>query len=54
MIVMLHTQRLKSLDDVRSFLAGSQAVDIKTPERDAAYAFIAQTLRRLDASATGA
>jgi transposase InsO family protein len=46
MIVMLHTQGLKSLDDLRSFLAGSQAVDIKTPEREAAYAFIAQTLRR--------
>lgn len=43
---MLHTQGLKRLDDLRSFLAGSQAVDIKTPEREAAYAFIVQTLRR--------
>lgn len=41
MIVMLHTQWLKSLDDLRSFLAASQAVDLKTPERETAYAFIA-------------
>ena len=46
MIVMLQTQGLKSLDDLRAFLAGSQGVEIRTPEREAAYAFIGQTLKR--------
>jgi len=46
MIVMLQTQGLKTLDDIRGFLAGSQGVEIKTLEREVAYAFIAETLRR--------
>jgi hypothetical protein len=46
MIVMLQTQGLKTLGDIRGFLAGSQAVEIKTPQREVAYAFIAETLRR--------
>jgi hypothetical protein len=46
MIVMLQTQGLKTLDDVRGFLAGNQAVEIQTPNREAAYAFIAQSLSR--------
>jgi hypothetical protein len=46
MIVMLQTQGLKTLDDLRGFLAGSQAVEIHTPNREAAYGFIAQTLSR--------
>ena len=41
---MLQTQVLKTLDDVRGFLAGGQAVEIQTPNREAAYGFIAQTL----------
>ena len=43
---MLHTQGLKTLDDLRAFLAGSQGVEIRTPEREAAYAFIGQALKR--------
>ena len=43
---MLQTQGLKTLDDIRGFLVGSQGVEIKTPQREAAYAFIAQTLSR--------
>jgi transposase InsO family protein len=46
MIVMLQTRGLKTLDDVRGFLAGNQAVAIQTPNREAAYAFIAQSLSR--------
>jgi transposase InsO family protein len=46
MIVMLQTQGLKSLDDLKAFLAGSQGVEIRTPEREVAYAFIGQTLKR--------
>jgi len=43
---MLQTQGLKSLDDLKAFLAGSQGVEIRTPEREVAYAFIGQTLKR--------
>jgi transposase InsO family protein len=46
MIVMLQTQGLKTLDDLRTFLAGSQGVEIWTPEREACYAFVGQTLKR--------
>jgi transposase InsO family protein len=46
MIVMLQTQGLRTLDDLRSFLAGNQGVEIHTPNREACYAFIAQTLSR--------
>ena len=44
---MVQTQGLKTLVDIGGFLAGSQAVEIKTPQREVAYAFIAETLRRL-------
>jgi hypothetical protein len=46
MIVMLHTRGLESLEDVRDFLAGIQAVEIKTPSREGTYAFISETLTR--------
>jgi phosphoglycerate dehydrogenase-like enzyme len=44
MIVMLQTQGLKSLDDLRAFLAGSQRVEIRTCEREACCAVVGQTL----------
>ena len=43
---MLQTQGLKTLDDLRAFLAGSQGVEIRTCEREACYAFVGQTLKR--------
>ena len=43
---MLQTQGLKTLDDLKAVLAGSQEVEIRTPEREVAYAFIGQTLTR--------
>ena len=43
---MLQTQGLKSLDDLRAFLAGSQGVEIRTCEREACYAVVGQTLKR--------
>ncbi len=42
---MLQTQGLKTLDDLRAFLAGSQGVEIRTCEREACYAFVGQTLK---------
>jgi len=44
---MLQTQGLKTLDDVRGFLAGSRGVTIQTPNREGCYDFMAQTLSRL-------
>ncbi len=46
MIVTLQTHGLKTLAQIRAFLEGSQPLAIKTPQREAAYAFIVQTLRR--------
>ena len=43
---MLHTQGLKTLDDIRTFLDGSQPLEVKAPQREAAYELIARTLRR--------
>jgi hypothetical protein len=34
------TQKLKCLDDARSFLARSQVVEPDTPERGTAYSFV--------------
>lgn len=45
MIVKLHTQGLQTFDDIRAFLAGSQAVDFEIDSRDAAYRFVRDTLR---------
>ena len=45
MIVTLCTERIRTLDDIRAFLEGSEAAD--TPhDREAAYAFIERTLVR--------
>ena len=43
---MLHTQGLKTLDDIRTFLDGSKPLEVKAPQREAAYELIARTLRR--------
>ncbi len=42
----LHTQGLQTLQDIRTFVAASQAVDFEITRRDEAYAFVADTLRR--------
>jgi hypothetical protein len=47
MIVNLDTRRLKTLDDVRAFLAGSTPFDLAISERAAAYRWIEDTLRQL-------
>ena len=46
MIVKLHTQGLQTFDDVQAFLDGSQTLDLEVTDREQAYAFIDQTLRR--------
>ena len=42
----LHTERIRTLDDIRAFLDGNQAADIAPHNREAAYAFIVRTLVR--------
>ena len=46
MIVKLHTQGLQTIDEVRAFVNGSQAVAIEIADRAEANRFIGQTLRR--------
>lgn len=46
MIVQLHTQGLQTIEDIRAFVAGCQTADFEVPDRDAAYRFVAETLRR--------
>ncbi|MEF8834490.1 MAG: hypothetical protein V5A42_06480 [Halofilum sp. (in: g-proteobacteria)] len=42
----LQTQRIQTLEQVRAFLEGSEALDIEPHEREASYAFVADTLRQ--------
>ena len=46
MIVTLCTERIRTLDDIRAFLGGSEAADITPHDREAAYAFVERTLVR--------
>ena len=40
------TERIRTLDDIRAFLGGSEAAEITPHDREAAYAFIERTLVR--------
>ena len=42
----LGTERIRTLDDIASFLGGSEAADITPHDREAAYAFVERTLVR--------
>ena len=46
MIVTLCTERIRTLDDIRAFLDGSEGADITPHDREAAYAFLERTLVR--------
>jgi len=47
MIVTLKTSSIPTLDQMRAFLDGSQPFELEIPDREQAYAFIADTLRSL-------
>jgi transposase InsO family protein len=47
MIVTLKTSNVPTLDQIRAFLDGSQPFELHIPDREQAYAFIADTLRGL-------
>jgi hypothetical protein len=46
MIVTLRTHGLQTLEQVRAFLKGSSPLDFVAPQRDAAYGFVEDQLRR--------
>ncbi len=46
MIVTLKTQGLQTMEQIRAFLEGAQALDFDPPARDALYEWIADELRR--------
>jgi hypothetical protein len=47
MIVNLDTRRLKTLDDIRAFLAGSGQFELAITDRAEAYRWIEESLRQL-------
>ena len=44
MIVALHTARLRTIEQVRAFVAGTEPVDWRLQDRESAYAFVRRTL----------
>ncbi len=53
MIMTLKTSNVLTLDQIRAFLDGSQPFELQIPDRQQAYAFIADTLRSLRMRLTG-
>ena len=47
MILRLDIERVRTIDAVRDFVAGSEPVDFHFTDRGEAYDFVARTLRRL-------
>ena len=50
MILRLDIERLRTLEEVRDFLAGSEPVDFHFTDRRGAYDFVTRALRRLNYS----
>ena len=48
MILKLDIERVRTVDEVRDFMAGSEPVDFHLTERRGAYDFVTRTLRRLN------
>ena len=48
MIVTLQTERVRTLDQVRAFVEGSEAVDFTGADRESVYEFARRVLVRLD------
>ena len=48
MIVTLQTERVQTLEQVRAFVEGSEAVDFTGADRESVYEFVRRTLVRLD------
>ena len=48
MIVTLRTERIRTLDQIRAFLNGSEPADFELTDRSSAYAFVRRTLVRFE------
>ena len=48
MILKLDIERVRTIDEVRDFMAGSEPVDFHLTDRRGAYDFVTRTLRRLN------
>ena len=48
MIVTIHTERLRTMEQVRAFVEGSGPVDYQPEDRRSAYEFVHRTLVRFD------
>jgi hypothetical protein len=46
MVTYMNDKKIQSLDDVRTFLAGTLEMEFSIPDKDARYGWIEQTLRR--------
>ena len=46
MIVTLHTERIRTIEQVAAFVAANAPVQFQPLDRDGAYAFVARTLTR--------
>ena len=53
MIVTLQTERVQTLDQVRAFVEGSEAVDFTGADRECVYEFVRRALVRLDYAELG-
>ena len=53
MILSLHVERLRTPEQVRACLEGSEPVDFNPVSRDEAYAFVSRTLKRFDYARLG-
>ena len=48
MILKLDIERVRTIDEVRDFMTGSEPVDFHLTDRRGAYDFVTRTLRRLN------
>ena len=48
MIVTLRTERIRTLDQMRAFLEGSEPADFQITDRTSAYVFVRRTLVRFE------
>ena len=48
MVLKLDIERVRTIDEVRDFMVGSEPVDFHLTDRRGAYDFVTRTLRRLN------
>ena len=53
MIVTLQTERIRTLEEVRTFVDGNEPVDFELADRESAHAFVRRTLAQFGYHAQG-